>query len=226
MRRAIAAIALLVATVHVPAATGAATAGYYYLDASQVDLSVLLPPPPESGSQQERSDEEQVAAAVSARTPVQLTAARADSARSVFFFASSIGTSFTASRLPLTAAFFAHISSDVHRLVLGAKDYWQRPRPDGGGKKHAAYPSGHAAFAASTAIVLAQLFPGKRDAIFSQARIFAANRILLGLHYPSDIASGWTAGTLAVFVMMHGKRFQHDFLAVKAELRRAHLAQS
>lgn len=216
-------LAFLFATVHVPAAT-CATTGYNYLDASQVDLSVLLPPPPQLGSQQERADEEQVASAVSGRTPLQLTSARADSTRSVFFFTSSIGPNFTAARLPITAAFFGRIGSDVHRLVLGAKDYWQRPRPDGAGKKHAAYPSGHAAFAASTAIVLAQLFPGKRDAIFSQARIFAANRILLGLHYPSDISSGWTAGTLAVFVMMHDKRFQHDLLAVKAELRRAHLA--
>lgn len=224
LARLFAIVLLVVTSVQMRPAMATAATGYYYLDPSQVDLAEMLPPPPELGSQQARADEQQVAAAVSARTPIELSEARAVSARSVFFFAKSIGSSFTPGRLPLTAQFFARISSDVHRLVLSAKDYWQRPRPDGAGKKHASYPSGHAAFAASTAIVLAQLFPGKREAIFSQARTFAANRILLGLHYPSDISSGWTAGTLAVFVMMRDNRFLRDLMAVKAELRRAHLA--
>ena len=51
-----------------------------------------------------------------------------------------------------------------------------------------------------------------------QARVFAENRILLGLHYPSDVASGWTAGTLAVYVMMRDRAFQRDFAAAKAEI--------
>ena len=56
------------------------------------------------------------------------------------------------------------------------------------------------------AIVLSLLLPAKRDPIFEQARTFAQNRIILGLHYPSDVASGWTAGTLAakyVFVSIY-----------------------
>jgi acid phosphatase (class A) len=210
-------VLLLVATAHPQPATHN---GYYYLDPSQLNLTQMLPPPPDLGSTQARNDEQQVAAALSARTPAEINEAKAGSARSVFFFEPSIGPNFTPARLPVTAKFFSQISSDVQRLVLDAKDYWQRPRPDGAGKKHGAYPSGHAAFAASAAIVLALLVPQKRDAIFSQARIFAANRILLGLHYPTDIASGWTAGTLAVYVMMHDRRFQHDFAAAKAELRR------
>jgi acid phosphatase (class A) len=193
------------------------------LDPRQIDLTVLLPPPPDLGSPEMRADEEQVASAVSNRSALALSEAQEASARSVFFFARSIGPEFSAARLPRTARFFARISSDVQHLVLAAKDYWQRPRPDGVAKKHGAYPSGHAAFAASTAIVLAQLLPDKRNAIFSQARIFAVNRILLGLHYPSDIASGWTAGTLAAFVMMRDRAFQHDYAEAKAELHRAHV---
>ncbi len=184
---------------------------------------MLLPPPPDATSAQQRSDEEQVAQAIAARSPAQLAQAQEAAKRSVFFFAPSIGPNFTAARLPITAHFFSCISSDVKSLIDDAKAHWGRPRPEGGPKTRGSYPSGHAAFAASTAIVLAQLLPSKRDAIFAQARAFAENRILVGRHYPSDVAAGWTAGTIAAYVMMRDAAFQRDYATASAELRRANL---
>lgn len=204
-------------------AGASASPPYYYLDPQQIDLTSLLPPPPDASSAQERTDEQQVAATVAARSPAQLSEAEADSMRSVFFFAQSIGPQFEAAKLPMTARFFSHIRSDVELLIDRAKAYWDRPRPNGTRKARGSYPSGHAAFAAATAIVLSQLVPGKRDAIFAQARIFAENRIILGVHYPSDVAAGWTAGTLAAYAMMHNIAFQRDFAAANAELRAASL---
>lgn len=221
MTRAVALLMLVLAFAGPVAAQS--SRHYYYLRPGAIDLTVLLPPPPDVASAQARSDEAQVAAAVAGRGSRQLLVAEDESARTVFFFAPSVGTGFTPERLPTTTAFFSRIGSDVKELVDEAKTYWQRPRPDGAEKPRGSYPSGHAAFAAASAIVLAQLLPDKRDAIFTQARTFAENRILLGLHYPSDIASGWTAGTLAVYVMMHDRAFQRDFAAAKTELRRANL---
>ena len=220
-RAALVALFVVIAAAHAPAP---AHPGYYYLDPRALDLTVLLPPPPDAASAQERADEQQVAQAIAQRSPQQMFEARQASDRSVFFFARSVGPDFSSGRLPLTAKFFQRISADVHKLVNSAKEYWTRPRPDGAVKKRTSYPSGHSAFAASTAIVLSQLMPEKRDAIFSQARIFAENRILLGLHYPTDVASGWTAGTLAAYVMMRDPAFRRDYAKVKAELQRAHLA--
>jgi acid phosphatase (class A) len=220
MRRSVALVAvLLVAAFGTTPAV--ADAHFYYLNPSQLDLTVLLPPPPDAGSADQRSDEEQVAAAITARSPAEVYEAEEDTKRTVFFFAPSVGPGFTAARLPLTALFFSHMRSDVQSLIDNAKAHWDRARPNGIQKKRGSYPSGHAAFAASTAIVLSLLLPSKRDAIFTQARTFAENRILLGLHYPSDVASGWTAGTLAAYVMMRDPAFQRDFAAVQAELRQA-----
>jgi acid phosphatase (class A) len=212
----------LAAIAVVPAISGAAE-HFYYLHPSQLDLTVLLPPPPDVASAQARSDEEQVAAAVAGRSRSQLFEAEETSVRTVFFYEPSVGPGFTPEKLPVTAAFFARIGSDVKNLIDDAKGYWGRPRPDGAQKARGSYPSGHAAFAAASAIVLAELLPAKRDAIFTQARTFAENRILLGLHYPSDIASGWTAGTLAAYVMMHDRAFARDYAGAAAELRKAKL---
>jgi acid phosphatase (class A) len=216
------ALLIMLAVVVSPAAAQS-NRHYYYLKPDAIDLTVLLPPPPDVASAQARSDEAEVTATVAGRTSRQFFEAEDDSARTVFFYAQSVGTGFTPERLPVTAAFFSRIGSDVKGLIDTAKTYWERPRPDGEQKRRGSYPSGHAAFAAASAIVLAQLLPSKRDAIFTQARTFAENRILLGLHYPSDIASGWTAGTIAVYVMMRDRTFMHDFAAAKAELRRANL---
>lgn len=219
-------VVVLLGAILMAPAVAASDPQFHYLDPRKIDLTVLLPPPPDLGSVAQRTDQQQVAEAIGARNVAQLTEAREASRRSVFFFATSIGPGFTPARLPLTSWFFGRVASDVQKLVDLAKSYWERPRPNGAIKRRGSYPSGHAAFAASSAILLGQLLPSRRDAVFAQARTFAENRIVLGLHYPSDIAAGWTAGTLAAFVMMQDPGFRHDFAAVKAELQHANLSSA
>jgi acid phosphatase (class A) len=223
MSRTALALGILLAACPLPTVAATTDAAFHYIDPSQIDLSVLLPPPPDAGTAEARADEAEVAAAVAARSSGQLAGARGESARTVFFFAPSIDARFSAARLPVTARFFARVGSDVKKLIDRAKAHWQRARPDGVSKKRGAYPSGHAAFASCTAILLGKLLPAKRSAIFAQARRFALNRIVLGLHYPSDIAAGWTAGTLAAYVMLRNPAFGRDFATVQAELQRAGL---
>jgi len=221
MPRAAVAAAILVVLAVAPAAAKT-DARFHYINPKQIDLTVFLPPPPDLGSPQQRADELALTQAASAHRRADYLIAEQNSARSVFFFAPSVGADFTPERFPVTAAFFRRIGSDVEKLIGLAKTYWERPRPSGAPKQAGSYPSGHAAFAAASAIVLSELIPSKRDAIFTQARTFAENRILLGVHYPSDVASGWTAGTLAAYAMMHDAAFVSDFDKARAELRRAY----
>ncbi|HEY2555280.1 MAG TPA: phosphatase PAP2 family protein, partial [Candidatus Cybelea sp.] len=162
----------------------------------------------------------EVAATIASRSDTQVERAQ-EAVRNVFFFAPSVGPNFAAVHDPVSAAFFARIGADVHKLVDQAKEYYERPRPTGAAKRRGSYPSGHAAFAAAAAVVLAQAVPCKRAEIFKQARAFGQNRIILGLHYPSDVVAGWTSGTLAAYAMMQDAQFQHDLAAAKAELRGA-----
>jgi acid phosphatase (class A) len=219
MRRTAALVVLLIAAL--TPASADADQHYYYLNPALLDLTKLLPPPPDVATAQSQADEAEVAATVAGSTRTEIFQAEEESVRTVFFYTPAIGQEFTAARLPITAHFFARVGSDVKNLIDIAKAYWNRPRPGGTLKKRGSYPSGHAAFAAASAILLAQLVPAKRDAIFTQARTFAENRIILGRHYPSDIASGWTAGTLAAYVMMHDRQFKRDFAEAQAELQGA-----
>ena len=59
------------------------------------------------------------------------------------------------------------------------------PPPEGD-----SYPSGHAMDSYLTAILLAQMVPEKRSALFERAASNAQSRVIAGVHYPSDLEGG------------------------------------
>jgi acid phosphatase (class A) len=193
----------------------------YYLTPAQVDLSQLLEPPPDPSSSVAREDVNTMASVEAQRTQADLDEAQADKRRNVFSFTDAVGPRFVPAQLPLTAALFARTSGDTEVLVGQAKAYFDRPRPEGARQTHGSYPSGHAAFAACTAILLSDMVPERRDAIFARAEIFADRRIVAGVHYPTDVEAGWIAGTIVAYALMMQPRFVADFRAAKAEVRTA-----
>ena len=121
-RSALAAVAILVAIAVAPAAAKT-DASFHYLNPKQLDFTVLLPPPPDLGSPQQRADE-QARGASRFGTQARRLFDRAGEAplRTVFFFAPSVGSDFTAERFPVTAAFFRRIGSDVEKLDRAGQD--------------------------------------------------------------------------------------------------------
>ena len=107
------------------------------------------------------------------------------------------------------------------KTVEQAKAFFERPRPPGAPQTHGSYPSGHSAFASMSAILLAQIVPERRAAIFQRADVFAESRIVAGVHYPSDVQAGWISGTVVAADLLALPRFQADFAAVRIEVRRA-----
>ncbi|HTX58323.1 MAG TPA: phosphatase PAP2 family protein [Verrucomicrobiae bacterium] len=221
MRRAAFLATALALLCCAPASAGKAEAPLYYLPPAAVDLTVLLAPPPDPNSPLMRYDEKKMAQVLTERTPADLARAAADEKRTVFVFTPIVGAAFTAAKAPLAAALFKHASDDTERLIEAAKAYYDRPRPPGAPQTHGSYPSGHAAFAACTAILLSQMVPEKRDEIFQRASIFAESRIVAGVHYPSDVEAGWISGTVIASALLRQPKFQADFAAAKAEVRKA-----
>jgi acid phosphatase (class A) len=194
-----------------------------------VNLSRLLPPPPDEDSEQGRAELLEVLRYQKTRTPAQVALAQADAQRNVFRFQNVFGKNFTGENLPLTAALFDRALEICKATVAGPKDFFNHPRPF---MRHpevtpclvkedeGSYPSGHATFAAMTAVLLANMVPEKSKAIFQRAQQYSKNRVLGGVHYPSDIEAGKISGTVIAAVLMKDKNFMKDFVAAKAELRK------
>jgi undecaprenyl-diphosphatase len=67
-----------------------------------------------------------------------------------------------------------------------------------------AFPIGHAANSAATYVGLALLLTKSRAAICAATGISAAigtSRVVLGVHWPSDVIGGWAFGALSAVVL-------------------------
>jgi acid phosphatase (class A) len=208
----------------------AAPAQVFYLDPSRVDLVHILAPPPAPDSPAGKADLQAVLEAQHRRTPEEVADAQASAQLSVFSFADVMGSGFTPTKLPFTAAFFERISSDDRQAISAAKSYFNRPRPyvtDPEVKPivpkpaNASYPSGDAAFAYIDAIILAYMVPEKASAIFDRAARFAHNRVVAGVHYPTDIEAGRISGSVIDNVLLRDPHFMADFATARTEVRGA-----
>ena len=140
-------------------------------------------------------------------------------------------------------AFATRAALQVAGATLAPKQYWARPRPyvvsreverlgdvapfsplaiaGGVERAHTSYPSGHTAFGITCAIVLAQMVPEQRAALFARGRVYGESRVVVGAHYPTDVEAGYRVGTAAAAVMLRNPQYQSDLGAVRAQLRKA-----
>jgi len=200
-----------------------------YLKAGKPDAATLLAPPPLPGSAEEAADLNEVRAVYHAASSNDLAAAYAEKSFSVFNFAAAVGPFLVATNLPKTTMFFAKVQSDAATVTDVGKDFFKRPRPyttdpslsNGKLEKSFSYPSGHSTESMVLALVLADLFPDKREAIVAHARLMGWHRVQIARHYPTDIFAGRTLALAIVKQFKKSDAFQTDFEAAKAELASA-----
>jgi len=100
-------------------------------------------------------------------------------------------------------------------LPAGAKpDYFEE-------RDHTGYPSGHGAFGATCAILLAGMVPERSAPLFERGRQYGESRIIVGAHRPRDIEAGRTAAAAAVALMQDDACFREDQGAARRALRAA-----
>ena len=218
-------ILLLVAVLLLTAATLNAD----YLPSGKPDVVALLAPPPAPGSAEDRADLEQ-SFAVSSAAPDRLVArARGEDNLNIFHFAPAIGSWFQSGKFPKMEAFFKQVEKEAKTVTGVGKTYWKRLRPyhvDPARFNRAiedeyytdySYPSGHSTRATVFALLLADVFPDKRDGILMKGRESGWLRVIGGVHYPTDVYAGRVLGQAIVRELKASPAFQTDFEAVKAE---------
>jgi len=69
------------------------------------------------------------------------------------------------------------------------------------GYSYASFPSGHSTTVFSAYIALALLFPKQRYLFYALALVIAISRVIVGAHYPSDVAAGALLGSLTAITL-------------------------
>jgi acid phosphatase (class A) len=163
------------------------------------NLENILGDFPQRYSDEERKDLLELLYLQATRTKAQCDKARLEEEVSVeTFFGGENGplSSKEAKRLKFFS-FFKKIGVGIPAAI--AKGIFERPRPyltfpeiKPCIKKEDSdsYPSGHAAIARAMAHILAKKFPERAALFYERADEVAQNRVLGGVHYPSDIVAG------------------------------------
>jgi len=221
---------LSLALVFVFLATFAAAVKGNYLAQGQLDLVRVLAPAPAPDSATTKADLAELLVLQKERTPAQEEAAEADVKRSPFRFAGVLGPKFTQDSLPLTDALFKAAAKDASLAVGQVKNHWNRPRPFALSDEikpslhkpaSPSYPSGHATYGHLAAIILAAMVPEKAGELFHRGEVFARQRVIGGVHYPSDVEAGRIAAAVIASALFQNEEFKADFEKAKKEVRTA-----
>jgi acid phosphatase (class A) len=213
-----------------PALQAAETSSY--LAPGEPDAVALLAPPPLADSPEQAADMAEVQAVCHAAPSNDVAVAFSEKKFSVFNFSPAIGVFFQSNNLPRTTAFFERVQQAAAAATDSAKDYYKRPRPfvtdpslaSGKLEKSFSYPSGHSTESMVLALVLADLFPDRHDAIIAEARAIGWHRVEIARHYPTDIYAGRVFAQAIVRQMKKNDAYLKDFDGVKAELAAAETA--
>lgn len=189
-------------------------------------LVASIPDCPKPGSQVDRDDLAGVLQAQAVRTPAQAGQVLAEEHFSPLLFQPVLGSDFSPKGEPEIYGLIEDVAKQAGKVSGTAKDKWQRPRPfrahpevhpvyEAGGMS---YPSGHSTGAYTLAVVLGAIFPDKKDALLQQAAEIAGNRVIGGVHYPSDIAAGKQLGYATAQLILANPDFQKRLAAAKAQM--------
>ena len=196
-----------------------------YLVSNRLDSVALLAPPPAPQSQEQAADLASVRAAFQARSAAEEARAKADNNLSLFLFARAVGPELAPGKFPKTEALFKEVKKEIGEPIDVAKDHWKRLRPYqvdenlsfGWKEKSFSYPSGHATRGTVYAWLLAEIFPEHREAVLQVGREIGWDRVLIGMHFPTDIQAGRVLGRAIVRELQTSPAFQHDLAEAKAE---------
>lgn len=198
-----------------------------FVGVESVDVRSLLAAPEADASALAAGERELVAVMNATAGAGALARARDEDSLSAKIFADVLGPGFAPAKCPKVFALLREAALDARAISDAAKDVWSRPRPprEGSGIEPAvpvptsgAYPSGHATRAYVWGEVMAAAVPSKAGALRQRARLVGLDRVLAGVHYPSDVAAGFALGRAIFEQMARSEAFGKELAQAQAEL--------
>lgn len=205
---------------------GSVQPGLTYLSRSSIRVDSALSPAPLRASARDQADFEQILREQARRSPSECRRAAVEvNVKLETFFGPAYGPLSREDERRLEPL-FESVRADTDYFVQEAKKRWARPRPYHADPRvtpcvpletTAAYPSGHAAISRVFAKVLARIHPAQAGTYLQRADQIAADRILAGVHHPSDIEAGKKLGDAVFEAMLAKPAFVHELKRLSAE---------
>jgi acid phosphatase (class A) len=198
------------------------------------DAGKILPLPPTTGSAREAVDQGVFRATRSLEGTPRWAIAQADVPTMpdalLKGFSCAVGVDLSAQTAPKLTMLLNRTAIDMSRQVSAVKDVFKRKRPYliETGKicvppstmldASPDYPSGHATWGWSIALILAELAPDHATPILNRGRAYGESRVVCGVHSPSAVDAGRTNGASLIATLHGQKAFREDLEAASAEL--------
>lgn len=138
----------------------------------------------------------------------------------------AVDTTLTRDRYPVLYGMLDRVRDTSRSVNDAAKNFWQTKRPYLADTRikalieahnNPAYPSGHTSGNYVWAYVLSMIIPEKRAMFFARAEEIAQHRVLVGMHFPYDLAGGRELALLVVGALVQNADFQRDLSAARRE---------
>ncbi len=201
------------------------------------DASVFLPAPPEPGSGRFYADSCQYEWGKTLRDTPRGKQALEDAAVSTAYFAkifsAPMGMEISEEATPEIYNLIQRTIPSVRQSIASAKSKFHRARPfvyfkespaDPGDAKHlspnSSYPSGHTIRGWSIALVLSQVNPDAKDALLVRGYEYGQSRVILGVHYQSDVDAARDAAGACVAALNTDDGFREQLMRARQEFER------
>ena len=191
-----------------------------YLSKTEISIPQVMTPPPVRGSAQDLQDIATILQLQNSRTAEDCQRAAVEANISLkSFFGAPYGP-LSDQEVAKWESFFEKVRGDVDFFAYQAKQFWGRPRPFLEDQRvnpcvkregTLAYPSGHAAISRVFASLLMRIFPERTQVFAARADQIAFDRVMSGMHHPTDIEAGKLLGQVLFQRLMNNANFLKDF---------------
>jgi acid phosphatase (class A) len=208
------------------------TYAFHYLPGETAEFVALFTAPAAPDSAQTRAELAGLLDIQRTRTPADVAAAQADRKKDVARFYAALGIDAEhPPDLPQLESLVNDVEHDIGPYVRAAKNRFKRLRPYEIEPKlepciddvqgDLSYPSGHATYGYVVAKVLSQLVPERQPILDRRADEFARQRMVCGVHFPSDLEAGRKGAQWLASHLEDEPAYIRDANAAMKELRAA-----